>query len=173
MLAILEDSPVTAADVAQVTVTTSRRNRGTLRFAQPQDALQAKFSMQFAMASALLRRRCSLQELQDDFVRSDEVRTLMARVEVLPEDTEDPRRPGEAPHDVVMLQTRNGQRWVREVDYARGGPERPLLRGELYGKFQSCLDYGRLAAEPRPLFDALMTIDELPGTAALYALARG
>ena len=171
MLALVAEHELTPQRVKRIEVTTSRRNRSTLRFAEPVDALQAKFSMQFAMASALLVRRCSLQELQDDFVRSEDVRELMRRVEVLPDDREDPARPGEAPHDIVMVETVDGQRFTREVDYARGGPERPLLPGELFAKFESCLAHGRLHADARPLFDALMNLDSMTGAAALYALA--
>ena len=57
------------------------------------------------------------------------------------------------------------------VDYVRGGPELPLRPDELFTKFESCLAAGRLKASPKPLFDALMSIDTLQGTAALYARA--
>jgi 2-methylcitrate dehydratase PrpD len=171
MLWLVEEYGLKPADVKRIVATTSRRNKSTLRFESPEDALQAKFSMHFAMAAALLTGRCSLLELQDGFVRRDDVRALMRLVEVRPEDREDPKRPGEAPQDVVTIETVAGRRLTHEVQYVRGGPERPLLPGELFGKFESCLAFGRLAAAPRPLFNALMEIDSLPGTRALYALA--
>ncbi|MEO5670378.1 MAG: MmgE/PrpD family protein [Ramlibacter sp.] len=171
MLSMLAEHAVAPGQVDRVTVTTSRRNKSTLRFDHPEDALQAKFSMQFAMAAALLERRCSLVELRDEFVRRDDVKSLMGRVHVLPEDREDPLRPGEAPHDVVVLDTTDGRRFTREVAHVRGGPELPLLPGELYGKFETCLAAGGMKVDPRPLFDALTSIDALPGTRALYALA--
>jgi 2-methylcitrate dehydratase PrpD len=142
-----------------------------LRFAQPQSALQAKFSMQFAMASALLERRAGLRELRDEFVQGDDVQALMRRVEVLPEDREDATRPGEAPQDIVRVETTDGRVFTRAVDYVRGGPELPLAPGELFAKFEGCLANGALQAPARPLYDALMAVDSLPGTAALYALA--
>ena len=170
-LALLEQHAIQPSQVRRVIVTTSRRNKSTLRFDKPETALQAKFSMPFAIASALLARRCSLIELRDDFVRRDDVRALMRLVEVLPEDREDPQRPGEAPHDVVLIETVDGRSVKCEVDYARGGPERPLLPGELFGKFESCLAAGGLKADARPLFEALMALDDLPGTGALYSLS--
>ena len=55
-----------------------------------------------------------------------------------------------------------------EVDYARGGPERPLAPGELYSKFESCLTYGGLQADPKPLFEKLMMIEQLSSAQDLY-----
>ena len=171
MLSLLGEHAIQPGQVERLTVTISRRNKSTLRFESPENALQAKFSMQFAMACALLERRCSLMELRDEFVQRDDVRRLMRLVEVLPNGNEDPTRAGEAPQDVVVVQTLDGRRFSRAVDYVRGGPELPLLPGELYGKFETCLAAGGLQAEPRPLFDALMAIDEMSGTGALYELA--
>jgi len=171
MLEILEEHDVTPAQVRRVTVTTSRRNKSTLRFDNPQNEMQAKFSMQFSMACALLEQRCSLLELRDEFVQREDVRRLMALVAVLPEDSEDPARPGEAPQDVVVLETMDGQRHSRAVDYVRGGPELPLRAGELFSKFETCLAAGRLHADPKPLFEALMSVDTLKNTSTIYQLA--
>jgi 2-methylcitrate dehydratase PrpD len=170
MLDLLEEQPLRVADVARVRVTTSRRNRATLRYADPADALQAKFSMQFAMAAALVAGRAGLTELEDSFLARDDVQATMRRVEVLPDDREDPARPGEAPEDVVEVETSDGALLRRRVDYVRGGPEKPLRQGELFGKFSSCLAAGGLRGDARPLFDALSTIDRQDGVAAIYRL---
>jgi 2-methylcitrate dehydratase PrpD len=171
MFAILQAHEVGPEEVRCVRVTTSRRNRSTLRFAQPETALQAKFSMEFAMASALIARRAGLLELREAFVLRPDVQDMMRRVEVLPEDREDPLRQGEAPQDVVCVETLDGRSFTQAVDYVRGGPELPLAPGELFAKFESCLAAGGLQADPRPLFDALMAIDSQQGVDALYSLA--
>jgi hypothetical protein len=95
----------------------------------------------------------------------------MSLVAVLPEDLEDPLRPGEAPQDVVQIDTHDGRCLTRRVAYVRGGPELPLAEGELFAKFRSCLVAGGMRSEPRPLFDALMGVDRLDGTRPIYALA--
>jgi 2-methylcitrate dehydratase PrpD len=171
MLGLVADENLGPGQVERVEVTISRRNRSTLRFAQPRTPLEARFSMQFAMAAALAARGCGLPELREEFVLRADVQDLMRRVEVLPEDREDATRPGEAPQDIVRVFTRDGRVFTRAVDYVRGGPERPLAPGELFAKFQGCLAAGGLQAPARPLFDALNAIDALPDTAALYRLA--
>lgn len=157
-----------ADQIERVIVSTSRRNRSTLRYAQPQTALEAKFSMHFAVASALIAGRTGLTELRDSFVCRDDVQAMMRRVEVQPDDREDPARQGEAPEDSVEIETTDGRRFRQAVAYVRGGPEHPLLPGELYAKFESCLAAGGVHAGARALFDALMTIDSQDGTASLY-----
>ncbi|MES3004143.1 MAG: MmgE/PrpD family protein [Pseudomonadota bacterium] len=172
MLTLLDEHPIDPKDAKHIAVTISRRNKSTLRFDAPEDGLQAKFSMHHAMAAALIARRCGLQELEDSFVQRADVRETMRLVDVIPTDVESSDRAGEAPHDIVEIELADGTRLRREVDYVRGGPERPLLPGELFAKFESCLAAGGLAAAPRPLFDALMAIDELRDVSALYALAQ-
>jgi len=44
-----------------------------LRNRAPKTALEAKFSIEFAMASALIARRVGLKELDDEFVRRDDI----------------------------------------------------------------------------------------------------
>lgn len=172
MLELVETHDLRDEQVTRIVARTSRRNKSTLRFDAPTDALQAKFSMPFAMACALRVRRCSLQELVDDFVRRDDVRAVMARVEVQPLDEPDALRAGEAPRDGVTVFTTDGRELSVDVEYARGGPELALRPGELFAKFESCLHAGGVAAPARPLFDALMAVDELPDVGALYARAQ-
>jgi len=46
-----------------------------LRNHRPQTGLEGKFSMEFAMASAVIARRAGLAEYTDGFVRRPEFRT--------------------------------------------------------------------------------------------------
>ena len=59
-LDLLRDQKIGAADVKAITVSTSRRNATILRNSRPQTGLEAKFSMQFAMASAIVAKRVGL-----------------------------------------------------------------------------------------------------------------
>ena len=53
--------------------------------------------MQFAMASAIAAGRVGLAELTDAFVQRKEIQALMPKVEVVPDDREDPQRLGARP----------------------------------------------------------------------------
>lgn len=172
MLDLLKQNPLDPARVERVRVSTSRRNTTILRNHRPQTGLEAKFSMEFAMACALVAGRAGLTELTDDFVRRGEIQSLMPRVSVDPDDREDPAAPGYTPDDVVTVETDNGLLLEsRKITTVRGGPQEPLEREELWAKFDDCLRVGATGVPARPLFDSLMSLDQLAHVSRLPGLA--
>jgi 2-methylcitrate dehydratase PrpD len=172
-LDMLRDTPVRPADVKSVTVSTSRRNAKILRNSRPQTGLEAKFSMQFAMASAIAARRVGLGELTDGFVQRGEIQGLMPRVEVVPDDREDPERPGSSPYDLVVIETMDGRKHESaRVTLERGSPELPLSAEELWVKFEACFALGNPRLDARVIFDALMSLERQPGVGAFTSLRR-
>jgi 2-methylcitrate dehydratase PrpD len=168
MLDLLRAEKIAPQDVESVSVSTGRRYATILRNARPQTGLEAKFSMQFAMASALVAGRAGLAELTDAFVRRADIQALMPRVRVEPDDREDPTRTGAAPWDQIVVETRDGRRLESaRVTDERGSPQLPLSADELWTKFQGCLAAGRSQLAARPLFDALMSIETQSGVRAL------
>lgn len=157
-------------DVRAVTVHISPRNKSTLRYSRPQTGLQAKFSMEFAMAAMLQARRVGLAEVTDAFVQRPEVQEAMGRVTVLTQEADDPRRPGEAPLEMVEVVTRDGRVLRTEVEFARGNAAFPLRDGELLAKFEGCLQYGGVEARAQDLFALLLGIDQVAGTTDFYRL---
>jgi len=160
VLDLLAEQPVSARDVKSIRVSTSRRNTKVLRNDRPQTGLEAKFSMQFAMASAIVARRAGLDELTDAFVQRPEVQALLPKVTVEPDDRPDPKRSGAAPWDLVVIETNDGRRLEsRRITEERGSPELPLTREELWAKFERCLAVGNPRLDARAVFDALMSIE--------------
>jgi 2-methylcitrate dehydratase PrpD len=173
MLDMLVAQQAKADDVETIRVSTSRRNATILRNNRPQTGLEAKFSMQFAMASAMVAGRVGLAELTDVFVQRREVQALMAKVKVEPDDRDDPARPGAAPYDQVVIETRDGRRLESaRVTHERGSSHLPLSVDELWTKFASCLAVGNPKLQARSVFDALMQIERQPGVAALRASSK-
>jgi 2-methylcitrate dehydratase PrpD len=60
MLDLIGEHGITADRVARVRVATNRRIANTLVHNRPDDALQAKFSIQFALAVLLIEGRAGL-----------------------------------------------------------------------------------------------------------------
>jgi 2-methylcitrate dehydratase PrpD len=129
--------------------------------------------MQFAMASAIAARRVGLTELTDEFVQRKEVQALFPKVEVVPDDREDPQRLGAAPYDTVVIDTNDGRRLESaRVTLERGSPELPLSPEELWVKFEACFAIGNPRLESRSIFDALMSIERQPGVSAFTSLRK-
>lgn len=173
VLDLLREKRLDAGKVGRVTVSTSPRYATILRNHAPQTGLEAKFSMEFAMASALLAGRAGLAELTDGFVRRPEVQSMMKQVRVTVDEREDPALPGHAIYDEVTLEDASGGILGRiQVRQVRGSPEQPLTRADLWAKFEGCVQAGAATVNARDLFDALMSLEhvaqarKLPGLGA-------
>jgi 2-methylcitrate dehydratase PrpD len=113
-----------------------------------------------------------LTELTDGFVRRPEIQSLMQCVSIEADDRVDPANPGYTPNDLITVETSSGKRLESEkIKTVRGGPEHPLAREELWTKFDDCLRVGASGVPARPLFDSLMSLDQLAHVSRLPGLA--
>lgn len=167
MLDLLQAHPLNASDIERITISMSPRNATILRYHLPQTGLEAKFSVQFALACCVAAGRPGLSELTTDFVTRSDVQALMKRVTVIRDDRDDPQLPGYAMYDQVVIETRDGRRLEGpRVNKVRGGPDLPLSRDALFAKFDDCMRHGdagstRDAGDNRALFDLLLSLEQL------------
>jgi len=167
----LQANPVSADQIDSISVLTSHRNTKVLRNHQPQTGLEAKFSMEFAMASCVVAGRAGLNELTDPFVQQPDVQALMRKVRTIADDKEHPELPGYSPFDQITVTLTDGRTLVsREVVAVRGGPDLPLDREQLWAKFDDCARAGNAGVPARKLFDALMAIEHVDHVDALMKM---
>jgi 2-methylcitrate dehydratase PrpD len=172
-LDMLREEKIAAQNVNSITVSTSRRNATILRNSRPQTGLEAKFSMQFAMASSIVANRVGLRELTDEFVRRSDIQALLPKVVVAPDDRVDPKRTGNAPYDQVVIETADGRRLESaRVTDERGSPQLPLSREELWTKFKECFAVGNPKLDAEATFEALMTVERGQGVGALAGMRQ-
>jgi 2-methylcitrate dehydratase PrpD len=172
-LDLLREEKIGAQNVKSITVSTSRRNATILRNSRPQTGLEAKFSMQFAMASSIVANRVGLRELTDEFVQRSEIQALMPKVVVAPDDRVDPKRTGNAPYDQVVIETADGRRLESaRVTDERGSPQLPLSREELWTKFKECFAVGNPKLDAEATFEALMRVERGQGVGALAGMRK-
>ncbi|MGH8699539.1 MAG: MmgE/PrpD family protein, partial [Burkholderiales bacterium] len=125
MLAIR--SRVPSERVAEVEVTLGRTQMVPLREHRPRTGLEAKFSAEFAMASALVAGRVGMGELTNEFVNQAAVQALFPKVRVTPVDETDPEDPLFAPADRVRVKLADGSTVEGEsVRYALGHARNPI-----------------------------------------------
>ncbi|MCC6777705.1 MAG: MmgE/PrpD family protein [Hyphomicrobiales bacterium] len=150
---------LSAAQVDSIRVATGKMQMLMLRNDRPQTAFEAKFSMQFAMASALVARNVGLSQLTDEFVRSADVQALIPRVSTTTT-TETMEGSAFAPSETVEITTANGQVLASEpIVYAKGSKQRPLSEDELRVKFLDCL--GGKTNAGAGAFDRLMNLEHV------------
>jgi 2-methylcitrate dehydratase PrpD len=171
MLDLVRAHPVDTRAVERIAVTISRRNAQILRNHAPRTGLEAKFSIEFAMVSPIIAGRAGLAELTDDFVLRPDVQALMQRVVVVPDDRDNPDRPGYAVHDRVVIDLRDGTRFDSgPITATRGDHDSPLSRDELWIKFDDCIAAGKTGVAAAPLFEALTALGAIGHVRELAAL---
>ena len=159
-LDLLREQKVGADNVKAITVSTSRRNATILRNSRPQTGLEAKFSMQFAMASSIVANRVGLRELTDEFVLRKDVQALIPKVDG---GAGRPRRP-QADGQRALRPGGDRDRRTAALESARvtderGSPQLPLSREELWAKFKDCFAVGNPKLDAQAAFDGLMSLE--------------
>ncbi len=172
LLDLRAETSLKAADVAEIRVEIGKTQAAILRNARPQTGLEAKFSIEFAMACALVAGRAGLAELTDEFVQSSEVQRLIECTTVVENPEKSAPTDVFSPYDQVVLKLANGD--VLEsakVEMARGDWAMPLTRDELWTKFEDCLSVGGIGGNrARALFDALDDMENLARVSDLPSL---
>ena len=128
-----------ADDVKEVRASIGVAQASMLRNHAPVTGLEAKFSLEFAVASALVAGKVGLAELTDEFVAQAPVRAAMAKVRTATVDTSCPIEPVFALTDRVVIELKDGRTLDSgEIRFARGNAKLPLKDEELKAKFLDC-----------------------------------
>ncbi|MGP1613693.1 MAG: MmgE/PrpD family protein, partial [Pollutimonas bauzanensis] len=137
----LTDIP--ADQVRDVQVHMSREHATVLRNHRPETGLAAKFSIEFAAASALLFGRAGLSELTDSVAQDARVQALMSRVSTVLSTDYSAEWQGAAVADWAVIHLADGRRIkTAPVTHAQGHAMRPLEKPDLDAKFGDCVRAG-------------------------------
>ena len=170
LLDMREDGGLRPQAVAEIDALVPEIAVQNLPYEAPADAMQARFSLPYLLASALVDGRLALDAFTADALVRPGVRTLIPRIRMRP----DPTQPGDVNVDEVPLRATvavrlaDGDERSRTVQEPRGHPCRPLGRDALHTKFVDCASRALSAAEHDEAFDAL---DGIAGAHSLDAIA--
>ena len=140
-----------------------------LRNHRPQTGLEAKFSLEFAMAASAAVGRCTRTELTTEFVRRPDMQDFFAKVRAHPTTERAEDDPLFAPFDRVRVTLNDGRELASEpIRYPHGHFRRPVDRERLWEKFSDCAADVIRPVEARQLFEALQ---DLPRLASVRDLA--
>ena len=155
--------------IREIELSIGKFQAGMLRHCRPQTALDAKFSAEFAAASAVVAGRVGLAELRDEFVRSAPVQALFPRVKVTAVDDPDPDEPLFARSDAVRVTLSDGTVLAGDpVRHAKGHARNPVGLDELRAKFMDCVGSALPGPRRDALYERLAGLEKLPSVATLY-----
>jgi 2-methylcitrate dehydratase PrpD len=172
MLGLVEEHDLAPDDVREIRVHTGSTQMLMLRNREPKTGLEAKFSMEFAMASALVARSVGLLELSDAFVRRPEVVAAMSKVRCTTTDETMDGLPF-APSDKVSVVLVSGETLEHPpVTHAKGSWVKPLGEEELRAKFMDCAARRLEADQASVLFERLWALERADDLRDLPLAAR-
>jgi len=130
---------ITPETIDCLRVTLDREAALPLVYNNPKDALEAKFSLHFAVAVALVEGAAGLKQFTDKHTRDPRIRNLMKRVELVRRPAAKLNRRGGIDTEIEIT-LRNGAEHRGRSAIARGHPNRPASRAEVEEKFRQCAD---------------------------------
>jgi 2-methylcitrate dehydratase PrpD len=137
---------------------------------EPSNTIAAQFSIQFALAVALLYDRIGPAEVSDANLRDPVILALARKVEVSVDEALDREFPAKTMARVT-IRTRRGD-FGTTVEYPRGNPENPMSDAELEAKFQSLTAELISDERSRKLRAAILELPDAPSVLELTQLLR-
>lgn len=158
ILDLREEHRLTQAEVHSVHVRTSTEALTPLIHERPQTGLEAKFSMQYAVAAALLDGAVRLSSFSDAKVRRTEAQAFFSQVT-----TDDVDGGSTLPRWAeIEITLRDGRVLRKRVDRLRGSAQTPLTLLELRAKVEDCLEWGQASLDVDRLFDTALSLERIP-----------
>ncbi len=163
----IESIEVVVSPVQQMLVEPLERKRA------PEVVIDAKFSIPFAMAVAIVRGHAGLDDFAPDALRDGHILAMAQRIgaTIMTDPALDSGAGGAA-----IVRRRDGTCQRYEVRVARGAPSRPMHDDELAAKFADCAS--RAAVRPnadriRTLADAIANLRDLEDAGRLANISGG
>lgn len=159
---LVDEHGLDPATVDDVVVTASQAATDALHHDDPSTGLQAKFSMPYVIARAIVDGELGLEAFEDDSVRNPAIQSIRDRVTLEVDD--------ELPYDsnaaTVTVTTRTGQTYERFQERPPGTHEEPLTDDELHEKFRMCAAHAPIEVDADLAlaeFDELRSVDDVAG----------
>ena len=172
MLEIVLEEDLKPEDVREIRLRAGPNILEPLRYSEPVTGLQAKFSLNFALASILLRRRAGLREYTTEFVTRPEVVDVMRRVRTI-HDAEIASMGVEKMRSILEVELVDGRVVRRTAEEYRGTPEKPFMGHEVDEKFMECASFKMDEGRAREVLGVIRGLEEASDLGDLTGLLAG
>jgi 2-methylcitrate dehydratase PrpD len=163
LLALRREHAIPAEKVVRIESWTHPRRLAHTNRPNPKTGLDAKFSVQYCLARAVLQGQIRLEDFEGDAHDDPDVRELMSRIHA-------DARSDEALGAEVRVTLEGGEVLTKKVGAALGrGPDNPLPQGALALKFVNCASRALPAAQVARLQGMLETLETQKSVKAVVA----
>ena len=166
VLALMAEHALAPGDIEDVETTVNKISFDNLMFAAPKSEMEARFSMQYAIALAITKGALKLADFRPDAIDDAALRPWLARIKMTESPPADPlptvangREPAK-----VLIRTKDGRKLETFVQYAKGVLQNPLTDAEMWAKFDDCVAgivTPAVAAQLRTRLETFETLDDV------------
>ena len=155
LMKILQRRPTAPDDIESIDIEIDEFLMPMVPYHDPQTGLEAKYSLEYDLATIALDGRAGLHQYSDQAVQRPEARALMQRVTT--HTVNEVRRP----ESRVTLTLKNGEQLEESVNVSHGSPSDPLTDAEILGKFHECAEALLPEAQRQRVIDLCKRLDSL------------
>lgn len=134
VLHLMRANALAAADIKRIRLGTYKAGLDIVDNAAPEGAYQAKFSLQYTVAHAIIHGSVRLNAFEPDHLRDARVRDMMQKIECNADPELSKGYPGQRAAQ-VEIETNDGRKFAHFQATRKGDPELPLTDEELNDKF--------------------------------------
>ncbi len=173
MIGLARDADIDPTDVRKIKIGIHLRRLRHTDTPVPKSVLQAKFSVQYVVARALLDRSVRLEDFKEGAYVQPEIRRLLELTTVAPLNDNGPGLTGLWDSEVAITLA-DGRRHLRQVEgmVGRSG-DNAMSVDELRNKFMDCATLAVTGDRATRVFDALMDMENQTKMAEVIALLAG
>lgn len=160
--AALELRPTLPGDIDRIEIFVEPGGLLPLQLQPPTTGLEAKFSLAYTVAVALIKGRVRLDDFEDAALLDADVTALMARIDCLETDTPPLGEPlGDDQATTIRVLSHSGDDRLIRVDHARGDARNPMSTADITEKFVEAVNLptGQASAWADTLLAALSRED--------------
>lgn len=125
--------------------------------------VDAQFSVQYAVANALVRRSSKLEHFTESYIRNPEILSVVTKVhpEIDYRVVSEGSDPGAT---IVEIRLNDGSQFSLNVKYPKGRQQNPLSNDEIRQKFRECVAFSSNLLSPDEGEKIINAIDRLEET---------
>ncbi len=151
--------------IERIRVSLDTNATGPLVYKSPKDSLQAKFSVNFAVAVALVDGYAGMKQFTAARLHDRKVKHLMKRIELLPRPTRE-TKPAVGIDTEIKITLRDGAVHRGRIGIARGHPTSPPSRAEIEDKLRQCADGILPPRQIETFLKGFWTLEQIPSISA-------
>jgi 2-methylcitrate dehydratase PrpD len=107
---------------------------------KPSTAIDAKFSIPFVIATALVHKKITLGHFLPQALADQDVLKVAQKI-TYEIDLKSESRQGAVSESLIQIKTKNGQINSKRIDFIYGYPQNPISQEALIAKFKDCASY--------------------------------